>query len=52
MKPGNSVEEKTLTTGKKDKSKPGCPTIVGGTGEAVDERRCDTTQGVESALQQ
>jgi len=39
MKPGNGVEEKTLTTRKKDKRKPGCPAIVGGTGEAVDERR-------------
>jgi hypothetical protein len=39
MKPGNSVEEKTLTTRKRAKSKPGWPTIAGGAWEAVDERR-------------
>ena len=43
MKPGNSVEEKTLTTrgGIKDlpSAKPGCSNFVVGAWEAVDERR-------------
>jgi hypothetical protein len=39
MKPGNSVEEKTLTTRKRANSEPGCPKVVIGTWKAVDERR-------------
>jgi len=39
MKPGNTVEEKTLTTRKRANIKSGCPNCVVGTGEAVDERR-------------
>ena len=49
MKPGNSVEEKTLRTGKGESQagcvqrrgvnlKPGCVDFVIGTGEVVDER--------------
>jgi len=39
MKPGNRVEEKTLTTGITRKGRPGCSVIAGGTWEAVDEKR-------------
>ena len=39
MKPGNSVEDKTLTTEIPREGRLGRPTGAGGTWEAVDERR-------------
>ena len=39
MKPGNRVEEKTLTTGIARQGRPGCFAVAGGTWEAVDEKR-------------
>jgi len=39
MKPGNRVEDKTLTTGIARKGRPGRFAVAGGTWEAVDEKR-------------